>query len=116
MFSKMTFIFAIRWHFCLWLFLFAAITDKTHVHAHDVVEQTTMLDGAFVRSIFHTFRDFTFRWVQSTTNRQPRTRTHMLEQHHQQFPCDVNIKSNKVPVSVHRLRPGKRFKSIKVNV
>lgn len=100
---------AIRWHIIVCVILFSSSTH-TQLHAHDVVEQTTMLDGAFVRSIFHTFRDFTFRWVQSSSaNRQHMTGKHLQELHHKQFPCDVSVRSSKVPDSVHRLRPGKTF-------
>lgn len=73
--------------------------------SNDVVEQTTMLDSAFVRTIFHAVRDFTFRWIVATANKQPSPK--YLSPQPEQFPCDLRLgRSNTPPSSVHRLRPG----------
>ena len=66
-----------------------------------------MLDGVFLRSLFHTFRDFTFRFVGSTGRK---TRGSFLQDSHKRFPCDLSqAKSRTVPDSVHKLRPGMTF-------
>lgn len=70
----------------------------------DLVEQTSMLDGAFMRSLFHTVRDLTFRLVGATGRK---TRGAFLQDVHKQFPCDLRLaKSERRPTSVHKLRPG----------
>lgn len=74
------------------------------LNCRDIVEETSMLDSGFMRSLFHSFRDFTFRLVGSTSRK---TRGSFLQEPHERFPCDLNgMRSNKVPTSVHRLRPG----------
>lgn len=93
------------WPCLICMLMWLAASATTQVYANDVVEQTTMLDGAFVRSLFHSFRDFTFRWVHSTASRQPMSK-HLQEPHHERFPCDLGVRSGQAPDSVHRLRPG----------
>lgn len=70
----------------------------------DLVEQTSMLDGVFIRSLFHSVRDFTFRLVGATGRK---TRGTFLQDMHHDFPCDLSIvRSRSIPDSVHKLRPG----------
>lgn len=72
--------------------------------ARELVEQTSMLDGVFMRTLFHTVRDFTFRLVGATGRK---TRGAFLQDTHAQFPCDLRqARSKRRPVSVHKLRPG----------
>lgn len=70
----------------------------------DIVEETSMLDSGFMRSLFHSFRDFTFRLVGSTSRK---TRGDFLQEPNEKFPCDLRgMRSKRVPTSVHRLKPG----------
>lgn len=79
------------------------------LNGRDIVEETSMLDSGFMRSLFHSFRDFTFRLVGSTSRK---TRGNFLQEPNERFPCDVNgMRSNRVPTSVHRLRPGMSISS-----
>ncbi|XP_037033341.1 phospholipase B1, membrane-associated-like [Bradysia coprophila] len=72
--------------------------------AKDIVEETSMLDSGFMRSLFHSFRDFTFRLVGSTSRK---TRGNFLQEPNENFPCDLRgMRSKRVPTSVHRLKPG----------
>ena len=72
--------------------------------AKDIVEETSMLDSGFMRSLFHSFRDFTFRLIGSTSRK---TRGNFLQEPNDNFPCDLRgMRSKKVPTSVHRLKPG----------
>lgn len=76
----------------------------------DIVEETSMLDSGFMRSLFHSFRDFTFRLVGSTSRK---TRGNFLQEPNEKFPCDLNgMRSNRVPTSVHRLKPGTSITAI----
>lgn len=85
--------------------LLLVLSDDHIVSGRDLVEQTSMLDGVFIRSLFHSFRDFTFRLVGSTGRK---TRGSFLQDMHKKFPCDLTeANSRTVPDSVHRLRPGK---------
>lgn len=77
----------------------------TKCEGRDLVEETSMLDGVFIRSLFHSVRDFTFRLVGATGRK---TRGAFLQDMHREFPCDLSLaKSQFVPDSVHKLRPGK---------
>lgn len=104
--------------FCIGVFTTACLAQSPDLTAYrqpaaasggnDVVEQTTMLDSAFVRTIFHAVRDFTFRWIVATANTQPSPK--YLAQQSEQFPCDLRLgRSGTPPTSVHRLRPGKIY-------
>lgn len=74
------------------------------LNGRDIVEETSMLDSGFMRSLFHSFRDFTFRLVGSTSRK---TRGNFLQEPNEKFPCDLNgMRSERVPTSVHRLKPG----------
>lgn len=77
------------------------------LNGRDIVEETSMLDSGFMRSLFHSFRDFTFRLVGSTSRK---TRGNFLQEPNEKFPCDLNgMRSSRIPTSVHRLRPGIYF-------
>lgn len=90
------------------IMLVAAIITASVLHcpvtARELVEQTSMLDGVFMRTLFHTVRDFTFRLVGATGRK---TRGAFLQDTHARFPCDLRAaRSQRRPVSVHKLRPG----------
>lgn len=87
------------------LLLVVIILSFVHrLSCRDIVEETSMLDSGFMRSLFHSFRDFTFRLVGSTSRK---TRGNFLQEPNEKFPCDLKgMRSSRVPTSVHRLRPG----------
>lgn len=86
------------------LLVFIILSCIQRLSGRDIVEETSMLDSGFMRSLFHSFRDFTFRLVGSTSRK---TRGNFLQEPNEEFPCELNgMRSNRVPTSVHRLRPG----------
>lgn len=76
-----------------------------HVNGRDdLVYTTSFLDGNQMRTFYRTMRELAMRIVGQTGRR---TRGPFLQEIENQFPCNVTgMRSDTVPTSVHRLRPG----------
>lgn len=96
---------------CLILFI-NLVLFCCHVNCRDdLVYTTSFLDGDRMRSFYRTFRDLAMRLVGQTGRR---TRGAFLQESGGEFPCNLtNARSEEVPTSVHRLRPGKSNDSLK---
>lgn len=65
----------------------------------------SFLDGDSMRSMYRSFRDFAMRIIGQTGRR---TRGTFLQDTDTKFPCNrSDMRSTTVPMSVHRLKPGK---------
>lgn len=83
-------------------------TMLSHYHQvngrDDLVYTTSFLDGNQMRTVYRTFRDLAMRFVGQTGRRTQGT---FLQETEDKFPCNVTgMRSETVPTSVHRLRPG----------
>lgn len=76
----------------------------------EIFEITTLLDDQKLRFIFHQFRNLTFNTIGKASHK---TKGNFLQEKFPSnalFPCDIKIgKSNEIPNSVHRLKPGGDF-------
>lgn len=98
----------------LLLIVVIILSCTSRLNGRDIVEETSMLDTGFMRSLFHSFRDFMFRSVGPTSRK---TRGNFLQEPNEKFPCDLKgMRSKKVPTSVHRLKPGMHINSIIVHL
>lgn len=99
-------LFKIKGSYLQLLFLVISILSQYHVDGRDdLVYTTSFLDNNQMRTFYRTFRDFAMRIVGQTGRR---TRGAFLQEVEDQFPCNVSgMRSENVPTSVHRLRPGK---------
>lgn len=71
----------------------------------DYEHPISFLDGDSMRSMYRSFRDFAMRIIGQTGRR---TRGAFLQETDTKFPCNKSgMRSPSIPVSVHRLRPGK---------
>lgn len=97
-------------YFLLTIVILSSIKRLT---AKDIVEETLLDNSAFVRSLFRSFRKSEFRFFKDYELRLNETtsgksRGKFLQEPIDKFPCDLRgMRSEKVPTSVHRLKPGK---------
>lgn len=91
----------------IFILLCMILSHRHHVNGRDdLVYTTSFLDGDQMRTFYRTFRDLAMRIVGQTGRR---TRGPFLQETENKFPCNVTgMRSETVPTSVHRLRPGTR--------
>lgn len=71
----------------------------------DYEHPISFLDGDSMRSMYRSFRDFAMRIIGQTGRR---TRGTFLQDTDTKFPCNISgMRSETIPNSVHRLKPGK---------
>lgn len=104
----MLLLYTTRIHLKIIFILLSTILSQYHYvnGRDDLVYNTSFLDGSQFRRFYRTFRDLAMFIVGQTGQR---TRGPFLQETaEQQFPCNVTgMRSETVPTSVHRLRPGK---------
>lgn len=88
--------------------IFVILLINLHsISSYDLVDRVSRLDDKNLRIFYHTFRNIVFNSIGRTGDRTKGVFLQEKFPDDMKFPCNITLgKSNEVPTSIQKLRPG----------